>query len=915
MSYLQTQMAATGESSSPQKHHESIKKSGWWGAKVKLFVLVVGLMVGGGLFKGVEAQIDPLRDYRPSPQAASLIDVPEVSMDYYTGNPGFEKTLHVIETPNIELPITLSHDGRAVKPTDRPSWVGLGWSLSAGGVVTRSVRGQPDNKRDGFVYSASEIHRDYHRGLSRESGALYDEYEDFEIDNPAKSVKVNAPISWHYRRWHIEEGEGFPYDMEPDSYFYEFGERSGRFMIDADTDTTVGPTETNGTDYRTMPMSDYDVQKASRGWIIKRANGNEYIFGDSDSSIERSNYPRFSAKTAWYLTSINNRYGKKELDIKYDGFNMNYHQPPSKRIHEVHPENEECALSEDEQIRSEIIEGRAFRLVERIVTSTEIVEFMKSKRQDMLNPYGDDGGAVDEKQMYKLDRLVVYNNEGSLGSPLKGNAKKTVLFDYSYFETDVNTDEYGQRKETVGGDRQWPTIRVSGKRLRLDAVQIIGDNEPIPPYEFEYYHEDEELLERYSRDVDHWGYPNGVAINEEIVPERTISPRGYTWDVTLGSADREPTQNINVLLPGALKKIKYPSGGYDRFFYELEKYGYKNGISEERKIGGGIRLSKMIRESKAGSRKLKRFKYSLSSGHPSGNLARLPRYKFDSKISGTDTECDVYYGVTSSAITPFGNSASVIGHKKVTILHGPDNEDGEPVGGRTVYRFTTPRINKQHAFNQSDHPPPAPPMQYPWQGGRRVRTTKLETGWQKKIEKETHFSRHVSDSLELDNQETRKFNRVIGAKTFVIPVEYSGGTDPRSYGYSIEWYSVLTGFMYPSSTTITRFGNDGEKTWSKTLTNYHGDPHMQPTIRTVKTSNGLRRTTKYKYAHEKYQGMAYENMMTQKYRTTVFEDADNNGQVGSGETVWKRSWTDWTKNAHRHWVPQSEWVWTEESDQ
>ncbi|HEY4654092.1 MAG TPA: hypothetical protein VIH22_06240, partial [Cyclobacteriaceae bacterium] len=95
----------------------------------------------------------------PSPDAASLGKYGGTPVGLHTGIPNISIPLYTIKTSRLEVPISISYHAGGVKVSEIASWIGLGWSLQAGGVITRSVVGKPDNL--GFwVYptkSASEI--------------------------------------------------------------------------------------------------------------------------------------------------------------------------------------------------------------------------------------------------------------------------------------------------------------------------------------------------------------------------------------------------------------------------------------------------------------------------------------------------------------------------------------------------------------------------------------------------------------------------------------------------------------------------------------------------------------------------------------------------------------------------------------
>jgi hypothetical protein len=80
----------------------------------------------------------------PSPQAASLGRYGNIPVNYYTGSPNIEIPLYTISGKYLNMPISLTYDANATQVGTLPSWTGLGWTLQTGGVITRTVIGNPD---------------------------------------------------------------------------------------------------------------------------------------------------------------------------------------------------------------------------------------------------------------------------------------------------------------------------------------------------------------------------------------------------------------------------------------------------------------------------------------------------------------------------------------------------------------------------------------------------------------------------------------------------------------------------------------------------------------------------------------------------------------------------------------------------
>ena len=96
---------------------------------ISFFVMIVSTLQG---------QIIPSM---PSPTAANLGLYGEIPVSYYTGTPNISIPLYEIKGKQITVPISLTYHPSGIRPEIHPGPVGLGWSLRADGVITRTVRG------------------------------------------------------------------------------------------------------------------------------------------------------------------------------------------------------------------------------------------------------------------------------------------------------------------------------------------------------------------------------------------------------------------------------------------------------------------------------------------------------------------------------------------------------------------------------------------------------------------------------------------------------------------------------------------------------------------------------------------------------------------------------------------------------
>ncbi|MEO5996695.1 MAG: hypothetical protein ABIN89_08180 [Chitinophagaceae bacterium] len=219
----------------------------------------------------------------PSPNVASLGKYGEVPVSLYTGIPNISIPLYEIKDGNLDLPITLSYHAGGVKVEEMASSVGLSWTLNAGGVLGRNVRGLPDEVGPWYPQpSANTIESIYSSG---NSNAIQQLVKD------------------------VDRGDR---DGEADIYYYNFNQFSGKFFYD------------QAGNVHTLPTKNILINPIAGGWKIIAEDGSVYTFikpeevRSADCSGDQSN------NTAWFLTSIRSADGKREISFTYEALNFTY---------------------------------------------------------------------------------------------------------------------------------------------------------------------------------------------------------------------------------------------------------------------------------------------------------------------------------------------------------------------------------------------------------------------------------------------------------------------------------------------------------------------------------------------------------------------------------------------------------------
>ena len=97
-----------------------------------------------------------------SPNAAAFDKLDQSPVELATGGTNVSFNLYNIKTKSINIPIELRYHSGGIKVDEIASWVGLGWSLDAGGLISRIINGNPDegifiNKQKEYYLSSSTL--------------------------------------------------------------------------------------------------------------------------------------------------------------------------------------------------------------------------------------------------------------------------------------------------------------------------------------------------------------------------------------------------------------------------------------------------------------------------------------------------------------------------------------------------------------------------------------------------------------------------------------------------------------------------------------------------------------------------------------------------------------------------------------
>jgi YD repeat-containing protein len=454
-------------------------------------------------------QISPL-----TPNAASLGKFGDVPVSLYTGIPNIQIPLYEIAIKDFKLPISLSYHAGGVKVNDIASWVGIGWALNAGGLISRQQRGTYD---ECMIQNRSVFNSYIQTILSTSTD-----------ENSKRAAAQNLTLL-----------SNPPYDTEPDIFSINAGNLSQKFFLDDNDNSYCVPARKLD-----IKHEDYTLYRGPGNrylfdrWRVTDEKGVQYIFGKTTdgSKIEAEIYCMRNSCgistdivemiSSWYLNEIKLPSGES---IK---FNYEYY-----------------SYCIDNDISETL---NASYLLQ--TASKSAVNYTKALR---LKGITFPNGKIDFVPMQNTTRCDMFEDE--------------VLEYVNVYKVQGGTSELVKSfKLTTNNPTGINTSNDLSFRLALKSIEEInltGTKNSI--HSFEYNNGGSLSLglpSRNSKAQDLWGYANGAVSNTTLIPSYIFRYPDGRFYAYLEQANR--SINTEQAKAGILQKITYPTGGYSSFDYE-----------------------------------------------------------------------------------------------------------------------------------------------------------------------------------------------------------------------------------------------------------------------------------------------------------------------------------------------------------
>lgn len=576
-----------------------------------------------GISPNTSASLPDKQSPALSAEANGVVRFKDVPVNLATGSMYLPIPIYTLSEGLLSVPVSLDYNGSGMKNQELASWCGVGWNLSAGGMITRMVKGIPD---EGIKQGSSNYRGYYKFGFSGNGSSI-----EHDTEPDAFFLNIN--------------GSSYKFIYRHDGEF-------GKFEFFPDADIKVVPSFSF--------LSSNTTVGVFNSFKIIMPDGTQYFFGNGATEttaeaeakfIQSSgNYPGTSAFTTfwkdnaqtsvWFLTKIVSVYGQ-EINFDYDHVQYSYYRisdsgvdgslgvcpTPSqveKSINRVFVSSSSLAKIRGVNTKIEINQRNKVCSTQYDASSGEYIEICEY--QDLSNPRLD----IDQWQRYpqsssqakKLIDIMVMENTT--------NPKDTLFykFNYGYFtgaEDDLPT---GYSTSDVGYSHQ--------KRLRLEKIDFPDQTN----VRFRYKGDSPTFngKSRLNYGIDHWGYANGFTGNRFLTG--LIPKDGDYPSCTPSTSNRESDSNFGFY--GAMDSIIYSNRKHIAFEYEMHTAkNYKNSDNSLKPIGG-LRIKSIFNKDLiSGIETKKTYDYTANS-QTSGHLALKPTYRYKTPFTEIGSHSSIY---------------------------------------------------------------------------------------------------------------------------------------------------------------------------------------------------------------------------------------------------------------------------------
>ena len=527
---------------------------------------------------------------RPSPTVAQLMKFEEVNLSHYTGQPNIAIPLFSKNINGLNYNLALQYQVSGIRVDEQSGWVGKGWALETGGVISRSVVGLPDDINSSSLGLVGLNHTPF-----------YDLSVD-EVINGVTNTVVNHDMGYYFNSlW----AKNYNYDNQRDIYQFNFFGNTGRFIFVKDSNNNLVP-KIIGNDSKLKIDVDYEpgdgdnYPEVIKSFTVTDTNGFIYTF-DQIETTEKQNtnavyyrgnpVPQGTVETlpvfrsAWKLSEVKTLNDSVLVSFSYKPFIETPKPILSRRtfIQQV-----DCSLGlellsiQNNPLNNSGAQGR--------MPADSFDDFMNG----IANNLGYAGDEFFYKLLYALHTStpMPQYNDLSLGGGANSNQ--------CGWRVSCNPGAYEPISRISKSDISINSIKLDSVKFLRDEVLINFSSSPDHP---EYVGKKLDYINISSGNGDYKTYRfkyndamlslGGLLFLDEIEVEvpNTAEKQFYQFNyenlLSLQPYQMTPRDDFGYfksdditlykerVSTGALTSITYPTGGNKRFTWESNTYSYK----------------------------------------------------------------------------------------------------------------------------------------------------------------------------------------------------------------------------------------------------------------------------------------------------------------------------------------------------
>lgn len=630
----------------------------------------------------------------PSPDVAAMSTFGSVPVSLYTGTPDVSIPLYDIKIGNYNMPITASYHLASVKPHLSPSILGVGWSLIAGGYITRTVREFYDEKKS----------------MSHSFGFLYNYHAALNITSSQLGTYISNTVTG------LANGINYK-EIMADEFSFNFCGYSGNFYLNAngkwevvsDYNIEIEPCDT--TELATLDdigqtrikTNGWQMQnnnkKFFKKFVILTPDGCRYEFGGLDAT--EFSIPYYSKNTSdliattWFLKKITTPQ-QREILFNYVSQNPRYNSSSSPHPYmscniQFSPQKNTRAWVYNNQIYQETSSNAPVHSFSGFLTFPVYLQSIETVNERLSFSYSWNNNYY---KIFPQNLSVLYweQNNDSYIDPFKGIYNPSLQFTTML---DNVTLPLTQNKII---DRLKPLI--------LDSITVTGKYGGETPKTISFSHNNTDIRPRLLDIVIkekrenkklkyNFEYNEGLTVNSVgtiDVPLVKTDAWGFCNAGTWYSVSNDYNNftygppNLQYAKAETLKKITYPTGGYSQFTYELNTYSKSVAadhvtIQSTSGYAGGLRI-KQVKTYDGTKTTTTDYIYSenLNGSPSSGILSFMPQSSV-TYIFGTDPNTYQSLSIQSKGgfyIQPTNFNTPVVGYS--CVIAKTTDDDGNDLG-------------------------------------------------------------------------------------------------------------------------------------------------------------------------------------------------------------------------------------------